>query len=123
MTEARPSLDAWLAEMKNRPGADGVGMYLVHNGVVRATSRSGDTVTGMDLAVDRDRLTEALEQAESREGIAFVRAWVNEGTLQVGDDIMYVLVAGDIRENVFGALQDLVRTIKTQVVVEREARC
>lgn len=55
-------------------------------------------------------------------GVVAVHAWVNEGRLAVGDDIMLALVAGDIRENVFGALQQLVRLIKTQCVKERELR-
>jgi len=45
---------------------------------------------------------------------------VNEGRLAVGDDIMLALVGGDIRENVIGALQELVRLIKTEVVREHE---
>jgi molybdopterin synthase catalytic subunit len=49
-----------------------------------------------------------------------VRVWVNEGHLGVGDDIMLVLVAGDIRDNVFPALQGLVGELKTRVVKERE---
>jgi molybdopterin synthase catalytic subunit len=49
-----------------------------------------------------------------------VRVWINEGRLTVGDDIMYALVAGDIRENVLSGLQELVRLIKTEVVRERE---
>ncbi len=48
--------------------------------------------------------------------------WVNAGDLKVGDDIMKVVVAGDIRENVFGALQRLVGIIKNEVVTESEFR-
>lgn len=47
---------------------------------------------------------------------------MNEGELTVGDDIMKVLVAGDIRENVFSALQRLVRTVKEDVLTESELR-
>ena len=119
-TSRPPSLDGWLHELKAGADAAGVGMYLVHNGVVRGHSRAGETVGGMVLAVDRARLAGALEKAERRHGILAVRAWVNEGRLAVGDDIMRVLVAGDIRENVFAALQDLVREIKTTVVRETE---
>lgn len=117
-----PSLEDWLAELKADPAAGGVGMYLAHNGVVRATTRGGDTVLRMELSFDSDRLDRAIEEARQMPGIAFVRAWVNEGTLEVGDDIMKVLVGGDIREHVFGALQALVATIKSEVVVEREER-
>lgn len=120
MTAATPSLDAWLAELKQSPDAARVGMYLVHNGVVRASTRAGDPVSRMDLSVDRNRLDQALEVARAMPGIFFVRAWVNEGLLEIGDDIMYVLVGGDIRPNVLEALISLVSTIKTEVVVERE---
>lgn len=117
-----PSLDAWLAEMKSSPGAGDVGMYLTHNGVVRSFSRDRRPVSAMDLSVDTARLDAALADARGMPGIMDVRVWVNEGHLDVGDDIMYVLVAGDIRDHVFDALQTLVRIIKTEVVVERELR-
>jgi len=119
---APPSLDAWLAEVKHDPAAADVGMYLCHNGVVRSYSRDGRPVSGMELSVDRTRLEEAVAAAREMEGISVVRAWVNEGHLAVGDDIMYVLVGGDIRDNVFAALQELVRSIKSGVVSELEQR-
>jgi molybdopterin synthase catalytic subunit len=117
-----PSLDAWLAEVKREQTAADVGMYLAHNGVVRSYSRDGRPVTGMELSVDRERLDEAFEKAREMEGVSVVRAWVNEGSLAVGDDIMYVLVGGDIREHVFAALQALVGSIKSGVVTELEKR-
>ena len=54
------------------------------------------------------------------EGIYYVRVWLNEGELQVGDDIMYVLIGGDIRPHVVDCLQSLVETIKTTCVLEDE---
>ena len=47
---------------------------------------------------------------------------MNEGRLAVGDDIMKVVVAGDVRGNVIGALQRLVGIIKDEVVTETELR-
>ncbi len=118
----RPSLDLWLAEVKNEPGAADVGMYLCHNRVVRSNSRDGRPVVGMDLSVDRSRLAELVETARFMEGVSVVRAWVNEGRLRVGDDIMYVLVGGDIRDNVIEALTAFVRMIEAEVVTETELR-
>ena len=117
-----PSLDEWLAQAKQEDSAAGVGMYLCHNGVVRSFSRDGRPVTGMDLAVDRERLEEILATARLMEGVSIVRAWINEGQLAVGDDIMYVMIGGDIRDNVLEALAALVRMIKTEVVTEVEQR-
>ena len=130
MQNTRPSLDAWLAELKADPAAAGVGMFLMHNGIVRATARTvargmesgGPAVTSMELSFDRAGLEAAIEAVRSMTGIVFVRAWVNEGTLSLGDDIMYALVGGDIRENVFAGLQELVRRIKSEVVAELEHR-
>jgi len=120
IAESRPSLEEWLADIKRGPDAARIGMYLIHNGVVRGTSRDGSPVSAMQLTYDRDRLRTALAEIGSRPGLVAVRAWVNEGRLDVGDDIMMVVVAGDIREHVIGALQDLVRLIKTEVVKETE---
>lgn len=117
-----PSLDVWLAEAKRETAAKDVGMYLCHNGVVRSYSRDGRPVTGMDLAVDRERLEELLDTARLMEGVSMVRVWVNEGYLEVGDDIMYVMIGGDIRPNVIEALTALVGMIKSEVVTETEYR-
>lgn len=76
----------------------------------------------MDLAVDRERLEELLTTARLMQGVSIVRAWINEGHLEVGDDIMYVLVGGDIRPNVIEALTALVSMIKSEVVTETEFR-
>ncbi len=117
-----PSLDAWLAEAKQEAAAKDVGMYLCHNGVVRSHSRDGRPVTSMDLSVDRERLEELLDTARLMEGVSMVRAWINEGHLEVGDDIMYVMVGGDIRPNVIEALTAFVGMVKAEVVTETEHR-
>jgi molybdopterin synthase catalytic subunit len=113
-------LQSWLDEIKRGPDSPRIGMYLIHNGVVRGDSRAGVPVSGMNLSYDRPRLAQAIAEVATRPGVVAVRAWVNEGVLAVGDDIMMALVAGDIRENVFGGLQELVRLIKTEVVTEHE---
>ena len=76
----------------------------------------------MVLRVDRGRLDGALAEAGTWAGVIAVEGWVNEGELAVGDDIMKIVVAGDIRENFLGALEQLVGTIKTEVVTESELR-
>ena len=53
-------------------------------------------------------------------GICYARAWLNEGRLGVGDDLMLVLVGGDIRPHVVDALQFLVGGLKRECVREQE---
>lgn len=115
-----PDIDDWIRDVKSRPGSAAIGMILAHQGIVRETSRSGESVTGMSLGADSTRFEEVLAEAGTWPGIFAVRGWVNEGDLSVGDDIMRVVVAGDIREHVFEGLQRLVSLIKTEVLTESE---
>ena len=93
-----------------------VGMILCHNGVVRATSRDGRQVSGLRIVVDREKLRQVIETNKSRDGIVEILVHINgDVDLKVGEDVMYIVVAGDIRENVISALQDTLNTIKSTV--------
>jgi molybdopterin synthase catalytic subunit len=120
MSDARPSLEAWLGEIKGDRGSRGIGIFFMHNGVVRGTTRDGSTVSGLDVSYDRKRLDEVVVQVAAMPGVVAVRAWVNEGALAVGDDMIYALVAGDVRKNVFAGWRTLVGLIKSEVVTEHE---
>ena len=123
-----PSLDLWLSEAKKEPDADKCGMYLFHNGVVRraakAKVRVGENnaadVKKLVLSYDREKVKAAEKATLEMPGIAFVRTWINEGELEVGDDMMLVLVGGDIRPHVIGALEYMVGRIKSECIQEKE---
>ena len=128
MKKEMPSPDQWLREAKADPSAAGCGMYLMHNGTVRQTARAKvrhgeqDTrpVRGMQFGYDRERVDEVIAQTRAMDGVGYVRVWLNEGELGLGDDIMLVLVGGDIRPRVIDALQYLVGEIKQHCVKEEE---
>ena len=123
-----PSIDQWLKEAKIDVNADRIGMYLTHNGVVRRTAKSlvrendlgAKDVKGMLFSYDKEKLTQIVNETKMLEGIYYVRAWLNEGKLEVGDDLMYVLIGGDIRPNVTNALDYIVGRIKSECVTEKE---
>ncbi len=130
-----PSIDQWLKEAKASPEAANIGMYLTHNGVVRATPKKqvrGATeedraagaalgeVVSVDFSYDAEGLEQAIAEAKTWPGIYYVRVWLNEGTCQVGDSLMYVLIGADIRPHAVDALQKLVGHIKNDLVVEHE---
>jgi len=130
MKEDIPSMDRWLQEAKKHPDSPKVGMYLTHNGVVRESARAavrdGDAdagkVTGMCFSYDREKVSAAVDDTYKMEGIYYVKAWLNEGTLSVGDDLMYMLIGGDIRPRVVAALDYLVGRLKSECVTETEIR-
>jgi len=113
-------IENWITEIKKQSDFKDLGMLLVHNGVVRATSRDGRIVKGMRLSYDREKLTAVRKDCMNKEGIVAVKIWINEGTLNVGDDIMYALVAGKMRTHVIPVLEELVSRIKAEVVSEEE---
>ena len=105
-----------------------IGMYLTHNGVVRQSAKAKvrfgaeDTrpVTGMRFSYEQEKVDAIIAQTYQMEGIYYIRVWLNSGELEVGDDIMYVLIGGDIRPHVVDALQYLVGRIKNECVTETE---
>lgn len=128
MKKTPPSMDAWLREAKEHPSAPKIGMYLTHNGIVRATAkaqvRNGEentpAVVGMEFSFDAAKVEEVIADTYRMDGIYYIRLWLNEGVLDVGDDIMYALIGGDIRPRVVDALQYLVGRIKNECVTEKE---
>ena len=126
--QASPSMDAWLREAKQHESAPNIGMYLTHNGTVRQSAKAKvrygaeDTkpVTGMLFSYDPEKVDRIIADTYKMDGIYYIRVWLNEGELTVGDDIMYVLIGGDIRPHVVEALQYLVGRIKSECVSETE---
>lgn len=123
-----PSMEQWLREAKQHESAPKIGMYLTHNGIVRASAKDKvrfdrkDTrpVKGMIFSYDQEKVDAIIQETYALDGIYYIRVWLNEGELQVGDDIMYVLIGGDIRPHVVDGLQYLVGRIKNECVVETE---
>lgn len=123
-----PSLDMWMKEAKKSKDASKIGMFLFHNGVVRESAREMvrlerkniGPVIALELSYDKEKVEEAVNHTLRKKGIYYVRVWINEGTLNVGDDMMLVLIGGDIRPRVVEALQSLVEIIKTECVTEKE---
>lgn len=128
MGKPEPNVNEWLKEAKASENADLCGMFLTHNGVVRATPKAQvregvqnlGEVAQVEFSYDEAGLEKAVEEALQLEGIYFVKVWLNEGVCEVGDSLMYVLIGGDIRPHTIDALQWLVGKIKNELVVEKE---
>lgn len=105
-----------IQKIKQHPDYPKVGMILCHNGVVRQTARDGRAVSGLRITVNHEKLKKILEENKNKPGIIDIQVDIVENQdLTVGDDVMFLVVAGDLRENVISCLQETLNAIKTQV--------
>ena len=73
----KPSMDSWLEAAKQHESTGKVGMYLMHNGVVRETPRAqvregaedARPVAAMDFSYDRKKLDAAVADTYKLPGI------------------------------------------------------
>lgn len=108
-------------KIKTHPDYAKAGMVLFHNGVVRSTSRDGRRVSGLRVSVDHRKLKDIIENQKKRPGIIEILVEIAEDQdLTVGDDVMLLVVAGDIRENVISVLTDTLNLIKSTVTSKTE---
>ena len=111
-----------VAQLKKEPGfTEKVGMVLIHNGVVRGTSRKdGKTVTSVNVTPNIEKMTAICKEMEQQPGIFRVIAQANSGELKPGDDLLFLIVAGDIREHVKATFAEALDRIKSESVVKQE---
>lgn len=111
-----------IAELKQDPAfAENVGMLLIHNGTVRGWSRGDHApVSKIEVVADQAKVEQIRSEIEQREGIYKVVIEARSGVMQPGDDLLFMIVAGDIRENVKPALALLLDRIKAEAISKRE---
>lgn len=108
-------------KIKKHPDYHEAGMILCHNGVVRSTSRDGRQVSGLTISVDNSKLQQVIDTHKQTHGIVEILVEIAENrNLAVGDDVMLLVVAGDIRETVIAVLNDTLNAIKTTVTSKTE---
>ena len=110
-----------IEKIKNHPDYHQAGMILCHNGVVRSTSRNGRTVSGLTITVDHEKLRQVIEENKTKQGIIEILVEIAENrNLSVGDDVMFIVVAGDIRERVISVMSNTLDAIKKTVTKKTE---
>jgi molybdopterin synthase catalytic subunit len=96
-------------------------MLLCHCGVVRSTSRDGRKVKGLTVAVDHTGLQSLIADQKQKPGIVDIRvAIAHDRYLAVGDEVMHLVVAGDVRENVIAVLKETLEAIKLKITRKTE---
>jgi molybdopterin synthase catalytic subunit len=113
-------INKMIETLKEHPDYPKMGMIATHLGVVRGTSLNGDMVTGIEVVFDDDAVDRIVRDIREREGIFEVVVNTSSGPLKVGEDIMAVVVGGDIRDHVFPALMTTVNRIKAEASTKKE---
>lgn len=111
-----------IQQLKKRPDfTEHVGMILIHNGTVRNWSRKDHAkVTALETIVD-EQLVESLRQEyKEKQGIYEIIIETHSGRFQPGDDLLFIIVAGDLRENIKPVLAELLDRIKAEAIRKRE---
>lgn len=111
-----------IAEMKKDPEfARNVGMILVHNGIVRSWSKNEKLpVARLEVKADPEKIESLRKEYESKPGIYKILVEARSGILLPGDDLLFIIVAGDLREHVKQVFGELLDRIKSEAVSKVE---
>ncbi len=115
------SLSKLLKSIKERAEFRRAGAIATFVGVVRGRTLDGENVEGLELQAYEEEANKVLgsicEELKKREGIVDVQIHHFVGEFSVGEDLVYVVVAGAHRENVFGVLREAVERYKNEAPV------
>ncbi|MEF8883223.1 MAG: molybdopterin synthase [Halapricum sp.] len=121
-TEPFETLESLVREVKADPAAERAGAIATFTGQVRAKDHPDDDRTE-HLAFEKyegvadDRLDGIARELESREGVEVVRLHHRTGTIEAGEDIVFVVVLAGHREEAFDAVSDGIDRLKDDVPI------
>jgi len=105
-------------QVRKNPNFHKAGAIGIFVGVVRGENLEGRVVKKLELEAYEEKANEALEEicAEllGREGIVDVQIHHLIGEFDVGEDLVYVIVAGSHRHHVFPVLEEAVERYKRE---------
>ena len=113
-------ISSMIQKLRTHPEFHKAGMIASHLGVVRGTSRDGREVREIEVSYDHDALGHIIRDVKALDGIVDVLVETSQGRLKIGDEVMAVAIAGDIREHVFAALIEAVNRIKSEASRKKE---
>jgi molybdopterin synthase catalytic subunit len=107
--------------IKKDPSYPKAGAIVLFIGVVRGETFENEKVEKLTIEAYEEKAQETLTKISTdltqKHGIANVQIHHLLGEFQVGDDLVYVAVAGSHREDVFPVLREAVERYKSEVPV------
>ncbi len=122
--EVKPwiTLETLVSEIKEAEGEERSGAIATFTGRVRAKDAPDDAPTThltfekYDGVADR-RLAELAGELETRDGVFAVRLHHRTGTIEAGEDIVFVVVLAGHRREAFRAVEDGIDRLKEEVPI------
>lgn len=115
------SLQDIIDAMKKEVGFRKAGAIATFVGVVRGNTEKGEKVQRLTLEAYEDKANEVLanicNDLRKRLGIVDVQIHHLLGEFDVGEDLVYVLVAGSHRRDVFPVLEEAVERYKREALI------
>jgi len=107
--------------VKTKQSFQKAGAIALFIGVVRGETLKGEKVQKLEIEAYEEKANEALSNIcndlKRRKGIVDVQIHHLVGEFSVGEDLVYVLVAGAHRENVFPVLKEAVERYKREAPI------
>ena len=107
--------------IKRKSGFRKAGAIASFVGVVRGENQKQETVQRLELEAYEEKANEVLraicDDLKQKEGIVDVQIHHLLGEFNVGEDLVYVLVAGSHREHIFPVLEEAVERYKKDVPI------
>lgn len=115
------SLSSIIEEAKKSPEFQKAGAIALFIGVVRGENQKGEKVQKLELEAYEEKANEVLtsicEELKKKDGITNVQIYHLLGEFNAGEEMVYVLVAGNHRHNVFPVLQEAVERYKQEAPI------
>ncbi|PIU58693.1 hypothetical protein COS86_08130 [Candidatus Bathyarchaeota archaeon CG07_land_8_20_14_0_80_47_9] len=106
---------------KDRPNFRKAGAIAVFVGVVRGENLKGEKVRKLELEAYEEKANETFgsicEDLKKKPGVTDVQIHHLLGEFSVGEDLVYVLVAGSHRKQVFSVLEEAVERYKKEAPI------
>mgnify|MGYP002153797582 FL=1 len=115
------SLLDMIKNVKNKSNFQKAGAIALFIGVVRGENIKGEKVQKLELEAYEEKANEVLvgicSDLKKKRGIVDVQIHHLLGEFNVGEDLVYVLVAGSHRRNVFSVLEEAVEKYKRKTPI------
>ncbi len=110
-----------LESVRKRKDFAKVGAIVTFIGVVRGETMDGTAVNGLELQAYEEKADEVLgricRELRTRKGVVDVQIHHFTGKFELGEDLVYVLVAGGHRGDVFPVLEEAVERYKKEAPI------